>query len=227
MIYLASNSPRRRQLMAAAGWTFQVVSAPVDESVLPDEAPAVYVRRLAEEKAQAALVVLPPAAVGWVVAADTTVADPQGDGFEILGKPADAADARRMLRQLRARIHQVYTGLAVLRLQDRALRSATVATDVPMRPYTEAEIDAYIASRDPLDKAGAYAIQHPVFCPAPTLHGCYPNVVGLPVCRLAGLLADLDGPPPAEGEIFSACPPEGQPLSDIPCTIYRRVIGAV
>lgn len=225
MIYLASNSPRRRQLMAVAGWTFQVVSAPVDESVLLGETPAVYVRRLAEAKAQAALAVLPPDASGWVAAADTTVADVQASGFEILGKPTDAADARRMLRQLRGRTHQVYTGLAVLRLFDQARRSAVVATDVPMRAYTEAEIEAYIASGDPQDKAGAYAIQHPVFRPAPFLRGCYPNVVGLPVCRLAALLADLDGPAPADAQAFSACPADGQPWSDIPCLLYRRVIG--
>jgi septum formation protein len=230
MLYLASNSPRRRQLMAVGGWDFTVISAPVDESILPRETPAGYVRRLAEAKARSAQIVLTekyalkdaPGFSGWVVAADTTVADshsdsPQGENFEILGKPLDAADARRMLRQLRGRVHQVLTGLAVLRLADSLLTSDVVVTEVPMRAYREAEIEAYIATGDPLDKAGAYAIQHPEFRPVQNLHGCAPNVVGLPVCRLAGLLTELGGPPGAA--ILEACRPSGGE----PCEVYRRV----
>jgi len=218
MIYLASNSPRRRQLLALGGWDFVVAAAPVDESVLPGETPQVYVCRLAEWKARSAQANLPQGD-GWIIAADTTVADGSAPTTsEILGKPLDAADARRMLHQLRDRVHQVYTGVAVLRLSDGQLRSAAATTDVRMRAYTDAEIEAYIASGDPLDKAGAYAIQHPEFHPVQDLHGCYSNVMGLPVCLLARLMAELTAPPAAE--IVGAC----QPQSDRPCPLYCQAV---
>lgn len=225
MIYLASNSPRRRQLLALGGWDFVIAAAPVDESVLPGEPPESYVCRLAEQKAWAAQESL-PGGKGWVIAADTTVAGPQPDAehaetYEILGKPVDVADARRMLRQLRDRVHQVYTGVAVLRLADGRVASASAATAVRMRAYTDAEIEAYIATGDPLDKAGAYAIQHPEFHPVQDLHGCYSNVMGLPVCLLAGRLEALGGPPAAE--IVGACRPQSA-AGGAPCPLYCQAV---
>ncbi|MFM8320053.1 MAG: Maf family protein [Chloroflexota bacterium] len=224
MLYLASNSPRRKQLLALGGWSFTVLAAPVDESVLPGETPEAYVRRLAESKAWAALPRLAQLQGGadepaWIVAADTTVADCAG-AAQILGKPADAAEAQRMLRQLRGRVHQVLTGAAVLRIADRALRSAVEVTQVYMRDYSDAEIDAYIAGGDPMDKAGAYAIQHPGFHPVQNLQGCHANVIGLPVCRLAALLSEL-GAPPHNG-LVEAC----QKSLQAPCPIGQQAMGA-
>jgi septum formation protein len=143
MLVLASNSPRRKQLLGLGGWSFTVRACEVDESVQPGELPDAYVRRLAESKARCALELLSAAerAQAVVIAADTTVVDPHGDGrfeggFEILGKPANPAEAESMLRSLRGRTHQVVSGIAVLRAADGASRSEAVTTDVPMRAYS-------------------------------------------------------------------------------------------
>jgi MAF protein len=192
MIVLASNSPRRRQLLALGGWKFEIKPAELDESVLLDETPAAYVRRLAEQKTLAIAEKLHPG--NLVVAADTTVVHEN----EILGKPANAQEAASILRRLRGRRHEVYTGLAVLRLSDAALRSEVCVTKVFMRNFTEAEIQAYIATGDPLDKAGAYAIQHTGFDPVDRIEGCYANVVGLPLCGLTRLLHELGSEPPTD-----------------------------
>jgi MAF protein len=121
------------------------------------------------------------------VAADTTVVD----GGQILGKPVDALDAESMLRRLRGREHQVFTALAVIRCSDKSLASDWCVTDVPMRAYSDEEMHAYIATGDPLDKAGAYAIQHPDFKPVTGLKGCFANVMGLPMCHLVRTLAKM------------------------------------
>jgi septum formation protein len=192
MIILASNSPRRRQLLGLAGWEYKSAAAPVDERLLPGEFPDRYVLRLALAKAQATLAAFPAHSGDLVVAADTAVVD----GEQIMGKPDGAAEAERMLRQLRGRRHQVFTGLAVLRAGDSRLHSQVVITDVWMRAYTDVEMQAYIASGDPLDKAGAYAIQHAQFQPVTRLEGCAANVVGLPVCRLATAVQALGGASP-------------------------------
>jgi MAF protein len=184
-IVLASNSPRRRELLALTGWPFRVQAANVDETPLPAEQPAAYVLRLAVLKAQTAARTLPVSAL--VIAADTTVVH----NGEILGKPADEREAESMLRRLRGRTHQVYTALAALRVRDGLLLTELGATDVPMRLYSSQEMQAYIASGDPLDKAGAYAIQHAGFHPVAGLSGCYANVVGLPLCHLLRLLRRL------------------------------------
>jgi len=229
MLILASNSPRRKELLQFGGWNFVVRAADIDESVAMGETPDEYVRRLAEHKAQRCLKQLSAIerAEAVILAADTTVVDSRDglDGagesgpypqFEILGKPADAAEAERMLRRLRGRTHQVLTGIAVLRGRDGLGCSETVATDVPMRNYSDAEMQAYIRSGDPLDKAGAYGIQHPEFHPVERMLGCYPNVMGLPVCRVARLLADLGLPAPAS-EVFDECELD----RPAPCRIYR------
>lgn len=205
-LILASNSPRRRQLLALLGWDFQVVPAEVDESTREGESPSVYVRRLAECKARAVGLQAPTDAI--IIAADTTVVDDD----EILGKPVDAADAERMLSQLRAHSHQVFSALAVMRVADKELRVDYCVTDVPMRHYADAEIQTYIASGDPMDKAGAYAIQHAGFHPVDQLTGCYANVVGLPLCHLTRALhtvnmnSPVDVPALCQAALGYACP---------------------
>ena len=184
-LILASNSPRRKQLLALGGWAFTVAVADIDEIQLPGEDPATYVLRLAEEKARKSAEGAPEGSI--IIAADTTVVD----GHDILGKPVDAEDAVRMLKRLRGHTHQVYTGLALLRVSDHYAISNLSVTDVPMRNYSDDEMLAYVQTGDPLDKAGAYAIQHPDFHPVENLTGCFASVMGLPVCRLAYLLGQL------------------------------------
>jgi MAF protein len=148
-----------------------------------------------------------------IIGADTAVVD----GTEVLGKPADESEAARFLKQLRGHVHQVYTGIAALRTSDSKLLTDMCVTDVPMRDYSDAEIDAYVRTGDPLDKAGAYAIQHPEFKPVGRMRGCYPSVMGLPLCRLVRLLEQL-GLPPAS-DITSEC---HEHLDD-PCPVYAAI----
>lgn len=181
-LVLASNSPRRRQLLALGGWTFGLDVSNVDETRAPGETPADYVRRLACEKAQAVL--SRARAEDIILGADTSVVI-AGD---VLGKPGSVDEARQMLQRLRANTHQVYTGVAVLRARDGNLLTEVVVTDVPMRAYSDAEIERYIESGDPMDKAGAYGIQNPDFQPVAHMAGCYASVMGLPLCSLSRLL---------------------------------------
>lgn len=192
LLVLASNSPRRRELLALGGWAFNRAAADLNEDVRPGEDAAVYVERLAVEKARAILPHSHPPQV--ILGSDTTVVL---DG-EILGKPADSGEARLMLTRLRGRSHQVYTGIAILRASDQKLLSTVCQTEVPMRHYSDAEMDAYIASGDPLDKAGAYGIQHPHFQPVVNMEGCYASVMGLPLCHLTVLLRQWAIQPPAD-----------------------------
>lgn len=190
-VILASASPRRRELLASLGVVFDVIPANIDETQQPGEPPLAYVQRLSAEKAGAvARAAAPPA---LIIAADTVVIC---DGA-ILGKPAAAADARSMLRTLRGRAHTVCTALTLARLEAgapaRTLARAT-STEVHMRAYTDAEVDAYIATGDPFDKAGGYAIQHAGFAPAAGISGSYTNVVGLPLETLRALLAEIGWP---------------------------------
>lgn len=215
---LASNSPRRKELLTLGGWDFSVQACDVDERVLPGEPARDYVLRLAAEKARCAQSRLAPElrARAAILAADTAVVDSSqaASGFEILGKPLDAGDARRMLIRLRGRMHQVYTGLALL-TAGGLLRSEAVVTDVYMRDYSDDEMNEYIAAGDPMDKAGAYGIQHAGFQPVSNLHGCYPNVMGLPLCRVAALLAEIGWPP--RQNVFDDC----RQVDSAPCQIYR------
>ena len=219
-LILASNSPRRKQLLALSGWSFIAQSADVDESLLPDESPLVYVLRLAEAKARK--VAKSSSADSIVLAADTTVVDRRWVEGEmclvILGKPVNESEAEEMLRQLRGKTHQVYTGLALVRAGDGFLLADWCVTDVPMRNYTDEEMLAYIASGDPLDKAGAYAIQHPGFHPVEKLPGCYANVVGLPMCHVTRLLERMGAPPDLNAVLACRSP---LPHS---CQIDRQVV---
>ena len=194
-LILASTSPRRRQLLALAGWKFSVSAANVDESQHPNEAPADYVLRLAEAKARAVVGDLDQI----VLAADTTVVDED----VILGKPKDNAEALTMLTRLRGHTHQVYTGVALRRLNDGLLLKDVCVTDVPMRDYSDEEILAYVQTGDPLDKAGAYAIQHPGFRPVENMSGCYANVMGLSMCHVILMMRKINIQP--NTEVFAGC----------------------
>lgn len=182
LILLASQSPRRRELLSCTGLGFDVTSADVDESILPDEKPADYVLRLAESKARASARDAEDAQV--VIGSDTAVVDAD----QILGKPRDAREAEAMLLQLRGRTHQVYTAIAIFRPDDGMLETDLCISDVPMREYNDAEMDTYIQSGDPLDKAGGYAIQHAGFHPVESFSGCFASVMGLPICHTARAL---------------------------------------
>lgn len=183
-----------------------------DETPLPGEAPREYVLRLAESKARLCAEHAHPEQT--IVAADTTVVL---DGA-LLGKPADMAEAAGMLRRLRGRLHQVYTGLAVLRMSDGRLLTDLCVTDVPMRAYSDEEMSAYILSGDPLDKAGAYGIQHPTFRPVAEMSGCYASVMGLPLCHLVRTLRQLNITPNAD--VPASC----QVYLRYQCPISRQVL---
>jgi len=195
ILILASNSPRRKQLLSLGGWKFIVAVADVDESQLPDEAPADYVLRLAKSKAHKSGQNAPIESV--VIAADTSVVDRN----DILGKPVDSEDAVRMLKRLRGHTHQVYTGIALLRVSDGQSLTDLSITDVPMREYSDKEIDTYVKTGDPLDKAGAYAIQHQEFHPVKKMTGCFASVMGLPLCRLTYLLQQFEISPKSAVDI--------------------------
>jgi septum formation protein len=196
-LVLASNSPRRWELLALGGWTFSTRPAEVDESQLPGEGARAYVLRLAAGKARTIALTTPRE--GFILAADTAVVA----GETILGKPGNTAEALEMLRMLRNRTHQVYTGLAVLRMSDGNLGMDLCVTQVPMRNYSDDEMEAYVASGDPLDKAGAYGIQHPKFHPVEGMSGCYASVMGLPLCHLTRTLRAIGIPPLTD--ISAAC----------------------
>jgi septum formation protein len=186
MLILASQSPRRAELLRNAGISFEVRPADVDERAHEGEEPFEYVRRLAREKALAVLAVAPEGAM--VLGADTTVVV---DG-ESLGKPTDAGDARRMLERLSGRIHHVTTAVCLARRGRNGAVMAEVeseVTEVEFSAMSAAEIAAYVASGEPMDKAGAYAIQGGASRWVPRIQGCYFNVVGLPVARVCAMLA--------------------------------------
>ena len=190
---LASASPRRRQLLSLLGYPFEVLVSGVEEDDHQDAGPANYVLQTARNKARAVFGTLKPDPSGarlLVIAADTTVA--QDD--IILGKPASPAEAREMLLALRGRTHEVHTAMTVIDLGAAREESVVHTASVTMRHYNDAELEAYLDTGDPLDKAGAYAIQHPGFRPVERLSGCYLGVVGLPLCHLIPLLRKLNVP---------------------------------
>jgi septum formation protein len=182
MLVLASQSPRRKEILTQAGIPFTVRTAAVDETPQSGELPDRYVERLAAEKALA----VPAAPDELVLGADTTVVI---DG-EVLGKPVAPDDARRMLTRLSGRRHQVITGICLKRGQQRVCDHAS--TEVWFSPMPAADIDAYVASGEPMDKAGAYAIQGLASRYIEKIEGCYFNVVGLPVALVFRHLRALD-----------------------------------
>ena len=187
---LASSSPRRRELLAQLGLRFEIIKPDIDESRRAAENLVDYAERLSREKAEAAARLL-GGGPALIIAADTIVLD----GGALLGKPVDAAEARRMLRRLRGREHAVVTAFT-LNLADRAgdaprFITRHARTVVYMRDYSDAELEAYVSSGDPLDKAGAYAIQNDAFRPVARIEGSYSNVVGLPLDELRAGLREL------------------------------------
>ncbi len=166
---------------------FHATPADIDETPRSDEAPAALAVRLARAKAHAVDGSVGP---GWILAADTVVAL----AGVSLGKPADAAEARLMLCRLRDAAHPVHTGVTLYDAAAKRTLTRRVTTHVKMRPYSDAEIEAYVASGDPFDKAGGYAIQHPDFAPVAHVDRCYANVMGLPLCAVAALLRDVGFP---------------------------------
>jgi MAF protein len=185
MLILASGSPRRHGLLSLFGVDFRVHSSKVDERVITGETPQDYVLRLAINKSLSINHLSAERLV--VIAADTAVVD----GDQILGKPSSQLQAIEMLSKLRGRTHEVLTGLAIRDTKRDEILTDLCATQVKMRDYAESEIKEYVASGDPLDKAGAYAIQNYGFDPVAQITGCYANVVGLPLCHLAELLTRL------------------------------------
>lgn len=158
------------------------MAADVDESSIDHPDPAINVVQTAQLKAEAVCPLVPDDAV--IVAADTIVVLDN----ELLGKPAGKAQAKEMLRKLRGRTHQVFTGLTIINKVTGQRVTDVAAIDVPMRHYSDEEIEAYTATGDPLDKAGSYAIQHPGFQPVIDFSGCFAGVVGLPLCHLVRAL---------------------------------------
>lgn len=203
-LVLASGSPRRRQLLSLLGIPFVVKAVDVDERPLAGEPPSEMVLRVSQAKAFALAEVRPDE---LVVAADTIVVL---DG-QPLGKPKDADDAVRILHDLRHRPHSVYSGVAVWHAARRRMLTELAQSNVWMRNYSGEEVRAYVNSGDPLDKAGAYAIQHPGFDPVARVEGCWLNVMGLPLCHLtraleqAGLVVPANVPGACQAFNQRAC----------------------
>jgi septum formation protein len=225
-LVLASSSPRRKQLMTLLGLPYSVRPIPVDETPHRDEQPLDYVRRVTQMKADAYAsqsgvmgpvpesAGLVPESAGLVIAADTIVVD----GSDILGKPADKQDAIDILRRLRGRTHVVCTALVVYNLLTRQQECDLCISHVPMRSYTDAEIERYVDSGDPLDKAGAYAVQHKGFHPVESFTGCYASVMGFPLCHVVRTLRKFDAQPKAD--VPAAC----QACLEYHCPIHEAVL---
>ena len=186
-LILASSSPRRAEVLRDAGIPFEVRAADVDETRRPGESARAMVARLAEAKARTASQMLRGEKDGVVIGADTVVEM----GGEIYGKPRDAAHAHEMLAALSGRTHEVLSGIFLLRLPDGGVRSAVESTSVTFSLLDRAEIESYIATGEPMDKAGAYAIQGRAGRYITKIEGCYFNVVGLPLARLHALLSEF------------------------------------
>src|SRR6202790_3847747 len=184
-LILASASPRRAEILRTAGFAFTVLSSAVDETPYPEESPHDHVQRLAAAKAE--LVAARAVGPAIVIAADTVVTL---EG-KILGKPRSTEDARRMLEQLSGRTHSVLTGVALIRLPDAESRSFVESTLVHFAQLSDDEIVHYLATAEPYDKAGAYAIQGRAARYIPRIEGCYFNVVAPPPARLTRPLPAL------------------------------------
>jgi septum formation protein len=184
-LILASTSPRRAQILRDAGFSFQTISSAVDETPFPNESPADIVQRLADAKAE--LIAARTIGPTIILAADTVVAL---DGH-IFGKPRSTDDARRMLEALSGRTHAVLTGVTLIRLPDAERRSFVESTLVHFVPLSDDDISRYLATGEPHDKAGAYAIQGQAGRFIPRIEGDYFNVVGLPLARTTQALLSL------------------------------------
>ncbi len=203
-VLLASASPRRVALLRSLIGTFRSLPCNVDEQVLPGESPASYSLRMAEAKARSARERLPGEdETEWIIGADTIVVVDD----EIFGKPLDSSDAKRMLRCLQGRSHQVLTAICILHRRSGRTWKDLVSTQVQMKPLSDSEIEEYIRSREPFGKAGAYAIQGLGGRFVEGMVGSFTNVVGLPVERLRRWMEVL-------GIVSSEAPQENRPLPD-------------
>ncbi|MCH8061547.1 MAG: septum formation protein Maf [Chloroflexi bacterium] len=184
-LVLASGSPRRREIVKALDMRIRItVSDAVEGPPGPGEETSEYAMRLSLEKARSSRI----EDEGCLILGADTIVVHEG---EILGKPADEVQAVHMLERLRGRTHSVITGVTLLDVDTGRHRSATRASDVVMRYYGDEEIKAYVESGEPMDKAGAYAAQDERFNPAAEIRGCYLNVVGLPLCDVIDIMADM------------------------------------
>jgi septum formation protein len=186
-VILASSSPRRAEVLRNAGIEFEVRPADINETRHPGEPASGYVQRLALEKARAAVNTETSADNFIAIGADTVVVN----GGEILLKPNSPDDARRMLRQLSGAVHEVHTGLAVIRMPQKVESVIEEVTSVQFAQLSDAEIDAYIATGEPFDKAGAYGIQSLGGRYVTRVEGCYFNVMGMPLARLWATLKEF------------------------------------
>jgi septum formation protein len=187
-LILASSSPRRAEILREAGISFEICAAQADETASPGESAYEMVARLAEVKARSIAARIKPGNEPCIVMGADTAVELNG---EIFGKPRDAAHACQMLAALSGRTHHVLTGVFLLRLPDSATRAAVESTSVTFAPLSRDEIEAYVASREPFDKAGGYAIQGRAGRYIPKIEGCYFNVVGLPLAKLYALFREL------------------------------------
>lgn len=210
-LVLASSSPRRHRLIQLVKMPYRIQAADVDESSVDHSDPAMNVAQTASLKS--AYVSKRSGLNKVIIGADTTVAL---DG-RMLNKPANELEAKEMLMALRGRTHQVHTGISLV---DNATGRSVVdvcTVDVPMRRYDAFEVDAYISTGDPLDKAGAYAIQHPDFQPVEGLSGCFAAVVGLPLCHLVRSLRHLGTT--VDADVPAAC----QKHHDYQCDVFESI----
>ncbi|HEY7727382.1 MAG TPA: Maf family protein [Candidatus Eisenbacteria bacterium] len=194
-LLLVSRSARRAELLRLVGAQFDLAAVDVDERVTPGERPEAHVLRLAEAKARAGLAATPPQDGLVALGADTIVAIDR----RILGKPCDAEDARRMLRALSGRVHEVWTGVAVVDAADGRGVSEAARSLVKFAPLEEDVIDRYVETGEPLDKAGGYAVQGYGALFVEAIEGSYSNVVGLPLSHVKHLLTLLRGAPSRRG----------------------------
>jgi septum formation protein len=210
-LILASNSPRRKELLSLTGLSYIILPVQVDETPIPGEEPNACVLRLAKLKTKAAQQLadsLGFPAGQLILAADTIVVNMNS----IYGKPVDDQDARRMLMELRGHTHVVMTAISITGVRETKQSTVLCETEVPMRKYSELEVDEYIKTGDPLDKAGAYAIQHDGFHPVESMSGCYASVMGLPLCHLVRELESFqvyleeDIPVSCQAKIKYQCP---------------------
>jgi MAF protein len=212
-LLLASQSPRRRELLALLGLPFETDAPDVDEAPQAGESPAALAIRLSQTKARACSV-NHAASDATIIACDTIVAH---EG-QVLGKPRDPGEATQMLRCLRGRPHSVYTAVTLLEKDTRRAVTDVAETQVIMRVYTDAELAAYVASGDPMDKAGAYAIQHRGFRPVSEVQGCFANVIGLPLCHLTRHLRAWEIGP--QQDVPTAC----QSHISHRCAVYESIL---
>lgn len=213
-LILASASPRRNDLLKLTGWSALVCPVEVDELPLQDETAEGLAKRLALTKARTAILSSDESSI--ILAADTVVAD----GQRLLGKPSDKAEAREMLWDLRGREHRVLTSLVLIHRRNDHELLVMCESSVPMRRYTMGEVDAYINSGGPLDKAGGYGIQDS-FDPVAIerFRDCYANVMGLPLCHLVNAMRRFDQSPTTD--VPEVC----QAYLEYDCTVYSEILG--